>query len=131
MFDKVVEWLEDADEEAYSDRDVRTAVAALYYHMISVDGHVSLREIDRFLTILKEQFALSDDQARELTRRGVQQEGESAGLFPFTAILNREFDDAKRRNVLRHLHELADSDGARDPLERDLLQHIQTMLKLD
>ncbi len=45
MFDQIIEWLEDAshgEKHGYSARDVQTAVAALYYHMISVDGIVKL-----------------------------------------------------------------------------------------
>ena len=133
MFDQIVEWLEDAahgDTRAYSARDIRTAVAALYYHMIAVDGSVTLQEIERFTTVLQEQFKLDDEKVHELMQRGAMKDTQSPGLFPFTSILNREFSEPKRREVFERLKELADSDGHRHPLEMQLLDHLKQLLKL-
>ena len=134
MFDQIIEWLEDAshgEKHGYSARDVQTAVAALYYHMISVDGVVRLKELERFTNVLQEQFELDDEQVHSLMRRGAKKDSESPGLFPFTTILNREFSEEKRREVVEKLGELAESDGHRHPLELELLSHIRQLLKLE
>ena len=122
MFDKVVSWLEDDHgREGHSDRDIRIAVAALYYHMISIDGVVSLKELEVVTNALQEQFSLTDDQVHELVERGAKQDRDSPGLFPFAVILNREFSEEQRREVLRHLKTLARADGSNDPLESEML----------
>ena len=134
MFDKVVEWLEEAaDGEAggYSDLDVRTAVAALYYHMIEVDGVVTLDEMTRFSNILQSQFDLPEEKVRELVARGADNDRNSPGLFPFTVILNHEFSKEKRAEIVDRLAELADSDGHRAGVEIELIDHIRQLLKLD
>ena len=134
MFDKVVDWLEDTSQgsdQGYADRDVRAAVAAIYYHMITLDGIVSLGEMQRFTSILKRQFRLSEEKVHELVKRGVDWEKNSPGLFPFTVILNHEMSDKKRRLVLKRLAERADSDGHRSSIEVELLDHIRQLLKLD
>ncbi len=133
MFDQIIERLEDAshgDAHGFSDQDVQTAVAALYYHMISIDGVVSLREIERFTNALREQFGLDDDAVHELMKRGARNDEQSPGLFPFAVILNHEFSEAKRREVLERLTVLADADGHRHVLERELIDHICQLLKL-
>ena len=132
MFDKVVSWLEgDEDQEGLSDRDIRSAVAALYYHMISIDGVVSLKELEVVINALKDQFQLTDEQVHELVERGAKKDRESPGLCPFTVILNREFSVSQRREVLRRLNELAHADGDDHPLEAEMLNHVETLLRLD
>ena len=50
MFDRVMAWLEAKDAQAlpFADNDVRVAVAALWYHMIAVDGVVTQDERNQF-----------------------------------------------------------------------------------
>lgn len=134
MFDKVISWLEDGAHSEISDydpRDVRTAVAALYYHMIAEDGVVTDDELSTLQTTLMEQFSITDEQADRLTERAARHDEQSAGLFPFTSIVNHNFSIQKRQEVYDRLCELAKADGHLHPLELDLLQHIKTMLKLD
>jgi uncharacterized tellurite resistance protein B-like protein len=133
MFDRVIAWLEEGvtgELDGFDERDVRTAVAALYYHMIAVDGVVSPSEIKRFTEVLQDQFGLSDEQVRELMRTGRDNDNESPGLFPFTAIINHSFSEEKRRRVVERLSDLADIDGIVHPLESEMLAHVRLLLKL-
>lgn len=130
MFDQIIEWLEKGGDAEYADRDVRTAVAAIYYHMMAVDGAVRLREIEAFTRILAVEFDLDDDQIHDLLHRGAESDQESPSLFPFATIINRSLDEDKRKAVLVNLADLADSDGFRHPLETDLLTHLADLLKV-
>lgn len=131
MFDRVIDWLENGGPDGhYSDRDVRTAVAALFYHMVSVDGQVSPKETDALIAALASQFDLSHDQVHELMHRGERQDRDAGALFPFTAIINHELSEAQRIDVIDCLRDLADADGIRHPLENDLLQHLKQLLKV-
>ncbi|PCH46108.1 MAG: hypothetical protein COC23_04780 [Hyphomicrobiales bacterium] len=133
MFDKVIKWLEhgaDGEISDYDPRDVRTAVAALYYHMIAEDGVVTEDELSTLHATLMEQFCLSDDRADRLTERAARHDAQAAGLFSFTAIVNHNFSIKKRQEVYDRLSDLAYADGHLHPLELDLLQHIKVLLKL-
>lgn len=130
MFDQVIQWLETGEGGNYPSRDVRTAVAAICYHMMAVDGAVTLKEIEKFTTVLGEQFDLDDNQIHDLMHRGAKSDASSPSLFPFTSIINSSFNLEKRRLVMHHLAELADSDGIRHPLETELLDHLSVLLKI-
>ena len=127
MFDKVMDWLEEGGEVNASD-DVQVAVAALYYHMITVDGEMLRSEVDAFAHLLKNRFNLDDDQLEALSVKGIEANSESAGLFPFTVILKRDLDRDQHQQVLAALRQLADADGSRHELETRMIDDIAELL---
>ncbi len=133
MFQRVMDWLEaepEGQEEGFDDFDVRLSIAALFYHMIAVDGKVTTEETDRLDKLLKRRFNLNKEQLAQLELAGEQADRSSAGLFPFTVILNRELNERQRKQVLEQLMQLAEADGHVDLLELDLLEHVKILLKL-
>jgi len=125
MFDKVMSWLE---SDAEGQEDVQTAVAALYYHMIVVDGQMVRIEVDQFAHLLKTRFDLDDDQLEALSVKGIEASNMSPGLFPFTVILNRDLDRDQQGQVLEALRQLADADGNRHELETRMIDDIAELL---
>ena len=125
MFDKVMSWLE---SDAEGQEDVQTAVAALYYHMIAVDGQMMRSEVDQFVHLLKTRFDLDDDQLEALSVKGIEASNQSPGLFPFTVILKRDLDRDQQQHVLEALRQLADADGTRHELETRMINDITELL---
>ena len=135
MFDRIIAALEDDGinraNGTYEKQDIVAAVAALYFHMIAADGVVTMDEIAHFRQLLHEQFDLSQDELDQVVTQGAQEQRDSPGLFPFTAILNRELDGQEKANILLKLQELANADGTLDPLEAEMLAHVSRLLRLD
>ena len=109
----------------------RSASPLCFNHMIAIDGVVTMDELERLRALLRQRYQLDDTQLAALTREGKDSDEDSAGLFPFTVILNREMDLAERQNVLDQLTTLAMADGELHVLERDMLDHVRTLLKLE
>ena len=65
----------------------QVCVAALFYHMIAIDGVVTMDELERLRALLRQRYQLDDTQLAALTREGKDSDEDSAGLFPFTVIL--------------------------------------------
>ena len=133
MFDRVISWLESPPESNgrhFEDQDIHVAVAALFYHMIAVDGEVTEHEFGRLKNLLKERFGLNDEQLRQLSDEGQSVDEESAGLFPFAIILNREYSEDQRRDILERLKTLAEADGVIHPLEAAMIDQMRLLLKL-
>lgn len=87
-----MDWLADEPlrhEQGFDDHEIRVCIAALFYHMIAVDGEVTTAERQQLREILSQRYQLSDNQLAALEREGEESDKESAGLFPFTVILNR------------------------------------------
>ena len=134
MFDRIVAMLEgdgSSNAPSYSDQDVRTAVAALYYHIISADGVITPKEMNQFSETIRAQFNVSEDDLKLIMSSGAVQGRESPGVFPFTAVLNTHFDRDARKQIFDNLVDLAESDGRVDRTERNVLDHIATLLHLD
>ncbi|MEM8749618.1 MAG: TerB family tellurite resistance protein [Pseudomonadota bacterium] len=133
MFERVIALLANGETEGpdgYSSKDVAAAVCALYFHMIQADGVVKPVEIDQFRKSLQDRFELSDDELNATIEEGVTEDQNSPGLFPFTAILNRELTEVQKSEVLEQLENLARLDGEVHPLETDMLEHVRRLLKL-
>ena len=133
MFERVMDWLEaepDGVSEGFEMHDIQVAVAALFYHMIAIDGVVKPEEARRLKELLKRRFKLESEQIAALAVEGEASDKHSAGLFPFTVILNRELDEKQRKRVFKQLENLAMADGTLHPLEEDMLAHVRNLLKL-
>lgn len=130
MFGRVLSVL-GVSGEGYTSKDVASAVAALYFHMISADGVIKSEEMDEFNKVLADQFDLSEKELRQIVEKGMREDQSSPGIFPFTVILNRELDSEHRQTIVGRLEQLAKVDGEFHPLEQDLLDHIGRLLNVD
>lgn len=133
MFQRVMDWLADAPdahEPGFGDHDIRVCVAALFYHMVAVDGVVTEQEKADLEQLLSQRYQLNTSQIQTLAREGEQSDRESAGLFPFTVILNRQMEKHERQLVFDQLQQLAMADGELHELEQSMLNHVAVLLKL-
>ena len=136
MFDRVMDWLETATGEpagkghGFGDHDIQVCVAALFYHMVAIDGVITVEERQQFLDLLSQRYSLNDPQLAQLALDGEETDRQSAGLFPFTVILNRQLDRIQRQQAFDQLQQLARADGVVDELEQGMLDHVKVLLKL-
>ncbi|MDD9909591.1 MAG: TerB family tellurite resistance protein [Ahrensia sp.] len=128
MFEKVMSWLQSSDRD-HTDEDVKVAVAALYYHMMVVDGLLLRSEVEKYEELLTSRFNLSEAQLEALSRQAIDAESGSVSLFPFTVILKRDLDAEQQRQVLHALQELADADGVRHEAEMHMIDDVADLLE--
>ena len=134
MFNRVVEWLEAEPGEgahSFGAMDVRIATAALFHHIIASDGAMTYMERFWLEGVLRNQFGLDERECELLMEVAGSSDDASPGLYPFTAILNRELAEAERRAVMAKLMELAFADGRVGATEAAELERIRALLKLD
>ena len=133
MFDRVMDWLAAepvGHEQGFDTHDIQVCVAALFYHMVAVDGEVTSGERDQLRQLLSQRYQLNDVQLAKLALEGEESDRESAGLFPFTVILNRQMNQVQRQQVFDQLAQLAMADVKVDDLEQSMLDHMRVLLKL-
>lgn len=136
MFDRVMDWLETAKTEplgqskGFGDHDIQVCVAALFYHMVAIDGVVTDEERLQLCQILQDRYQLDEAQLAQLALDGEVSDRQSAGLFPFAVILNRQMDRIQRQQVFEQLEQLARADGVVHDLEQGMLDHVKVLLKL-
>ena len=133
MFDRVMDWLAAEPEnhdEGFADHDIQVCVAALFYHMIAVDGEVTQSERQGLRRLLSNRYRLDETQLSMLEAEGAETDLQSAGLFPFTVILNRQLGVDERLVIYQQLQQLARADGELHELEKQMLDHMKVLLKL-
>jgi uncharacterized tellurite resistance protein B-like protein len=133
MFDRVIQYLESlstGEARGFADEDRNLAVAALFYHMIAVDGIVKPIEKIRFHSLLEEKFGLSEERLASFSEMASEADLRSSGLFPFTSIINYECTMAEKIEIVEQLKLLAKSDGECHPLEAQLIINVAELLKL-
>lgn len=133
MFGTVVKFLEDlASGEAMNfERDDRNlAIAALLYHMVTIDGVVKPSEIQRFRQILSDRFGLRASRLDGLIDKARLEDREFSGLFPLTSIINHECSDAQKAGIVDQMMQLAVADGELKEAEAHLLRSVSQLLKI-
>lgn len=117
--------------KAFDVDDPRLAVAALMFHVISVDGRVTPHEVSCWEEELARRFSLSIADARALAEAGRAAELETADPASFTGRLQRNLDRAERLDVVRALWGLVLTDGAVQEFEDAAVWRIAELLGID
>lgn len=126
MFDRFTSFIAELTGNAEQDRsfdetDHRLAAAALLVHAIAIDGVVDDSEKDTLRNLLKHQFDLSDEEARELARQAREMDREAVDLYSFTSVLTRNLDQDGRQKVIEMLWEIVYADGEVHEFEDNLI----------
>lgn len=110
--------------------DVRLAVCALFLEMASVDEEFSDEEREQILTILKEEFDLSEEYINELVEAAEEQRRSTLDLWKFTAMINRNFDVEEKIRVVELLWRIVYADGKLNKHEDYLVHKISRLFNL-
>ena len=110
--------------------DVRLAACALFLEMAKVDEEFSVDERDMILTILKDEYHLSDEHATALTDEAEKQRKKSVDLWHFTNLINQNFSREEKIRVVELLWKIVYVDGKLDKHEDYLVHTMANMLNL-
>ena len=76
--------------------EARLAAAALLFHVTAIDGVVDEDERTRLRTLLKDRFALGDDDLDDLMAAAETADKEAVDLYGFTSVLKQRLDIGER-----------------------------------
>lgn len=107
------------------------AVAVLLLEAMYVDHRASEREHAAVSRLLREQFGLPDETARELVAIADERYAEILDDWEFAEAVRAGFNLAERQEVLTMLWEVAYADGNLVVLEDRLLRRLAQQLELD
>lgn len=124
--------MEESPEESrdVQPHDVRLAACALFLEMAKIDDEFSMNEREMILSILKEEYALSDAHASTLAEEAEKQRKESVDLWHFTNLINQHFSREEKIRVVELLWKIIYVDGKLDKHEDYLVHTMANMLNL-
>ncbi len=110
--------------------DTRIATCALFLEMAGADGQFSDDERERIVSILKERFALSDEDAAGLTREAQRRLDGSLDIWEFTNRINENYSIPEKLDILRLVWRVVFADGALDAHEEYVVRKVAKLLRL-
>jgi uncharacterized tellurite resistance protein B-like protein len=114
-----------ADEEA-----LRIATCAILLEMARIDGEFSETEREAILSIFREQYGLSDEDAEALVAAAGQELGESLDLWNFTNTINEQYSMEEKIRIVELVWRVAYSDSRLDKHEDYLVHKLAKLLRL-
>ena len=111
-------------------RDIQTATCALFLEMARTDGEFSESEKDRVLSILKNDYELSEEDAIALIEETNLELEQSIDLWQFTRRINQSYSYEEKIRVIQMLWKIVYADGTLDEHERYLVRKLSKLLRL-
>ena len=122
---------EDATAQASdTGHDIRIATCALFLEMAGVDGEFSDEERHHIVSILKEKYHLSDEHAAQLMETAQHELDESIDLWHFTHLINQNYTDEEKVQIVEMVWRLVYVDGRLDKHEDSLMHKLSKLLDL-
>jgi len=118
------------EQERASNSDLRVAACALLLEMSLIDGKFSESEMERVLSILQQEYGLSDEEAVFLARRSKEELDESIDLWEFTNAINQNYSVDEKLRLTEKIWEIAYADGKLDQHEDYLVHKLANLLRL-
>ena len=128
FFDEFIAGSATSDE--ISEQQLHIATAALLIEMMHMDNKVLAEEYDRVISMVRNSFSLSAEQAAELIALAEQQLKEATDYFQFTSLINKNLSLEKKIKLIQCLWEVAFSDGHLDEYEDYLVRKVSVLLDI-
>jgi len=111
----------DEKSDAEDIDDTRLAAAALLVHASTIDGYVEEAETERLQHVLKDRYALSDEQMHELIVAAERSERDAVDIYSFTSKLKKALSEEDRLQIIEMMWEIAFADGEIHGYEENLI----------
>jgi uncharacterized tellurite resistance protein B-like protein len=120
--------LHQAPDRRPREHDLQIAAAALLFEISRSDERTNSEERDKIAALVQRQFQLSDDEAGVLLDLAEQEAHESTSLHGFVTLINSDWTEQQRLELVEHMWQIAYLDDQLDDHEVHLMRKIQRLL---
>ncbi|MGC9337849.1 MAG: TerB family tellurite resistance protein [Candidatus Cloacimonadia bacterium] len=121
---------EQEQSEERVERRIQIAACVLLVELAGSDEEFTDEERERIIEILKEQFDLSDEEVRELIDTAQQARKESVDLWQFTNLINQNFSEKEKIDIVENAWRVVYADGKLSHHEDYVIHKISNLLRL-
>lgn len=111
-------------------RDVLIATCAILIEMANIDGEFSPEEREIIISTLKNDYHLSEEHAKEITRISQEKLDQSLDLWKFTNLINQNYNSEEKIRIIELVWRIIYSDGTLDRHEDYLIHKLAGLLNL-
>ena len=107
---------------------LQIATVALFLEMMYMDDKVEPAEQEIILSLIHQNFSLTDEQTTSLVELAEQQRKQATDYFQFTSLINKEYSLEQKIRLIESLWKIAFIDGVLDMNEEYLVRKIADLL---
>ena len=114
------------------ENEERTRIAAcvLLLETAHADNECTTEEISHVMDVMKNDFALSKEQAEELLELASLERSQAVDLWQFTNLINQEFDRQEKMWLMEAVWRIIHADGQLEKHEDYFAHKLATLLRL-
>ena len=107
---------------------LQLATAALLIEVSRADFNIDNREQSFVVGLLKQQFELTEDELDTLVELGQQEAEQATSLYQFTRLINDNFSEQQKSQLILNLWQVALADDYRDKHEDHLIRKVADLI---
>ncbi|MFT6300299.1 MAG: putative tellurite resistance protein B-like protein [Saprospiraceae bacterium] len=104
------------------------AAASLMVEVMVIDRQISDEEVHTVKKILERQFDIQEDEIEQLLKLAKEEVSEATSLYQFTRLINDQFDQQKKNDLMGNLWRVAFADEVLDKHEEALIRRIADLI---
>lgn len=104
------------------------ACAALLIEVINSDHKLEEQETQAFLSVLKNNLNIPDEDIDELVGLAENQAKEATSLYEFTRLINNDYDYTQKVGLIENMWRIAFSDNNLDKYEDHLIRKVSDLI---
>jgi uncharacterized tellurite resistance protein B-like protein len=113
-----------------SGHDTTVATCALLVEIAQIDGTFTQEEMETVISILKEKYGLSRENADALIAEAEKQLEESVDLWQFAKLINENYSNEEKMEIIETLWQVVYVDGKMDQYEHYLMNKLKHLLRV-
>ena len=135
MFDVVKHFFSKAEKRGdetvrKTDHDILVATCALLVEIARIDKTFTEDEMATILSILKDKYGLSREHADALIAEAERQLEESVDLWQFARLINENYANEEKMEIIETLWRIVYVDGKMDQYEQYLMNKMKNLLRI-
>lgn len=120
--------LHQSPDQRPREHDLQIAAAALLFEISRSDERTKAEERDEIAALVTRQFALTESEAAVLLDLAEQEAHDSTSLHGFVTLINSDWTEEQRIQLVEHMWQIAYLDDQLDDHEVHLMRKIQRLL---
>ncbi len=111
-----------------NEKALHLATATLLFEMAQMDDVIDTREREAIQSLLADKFSLDSNMAEELLELAADKARQAISMQEFTRLLNENFSQKEKQQMVKMLWEVALSDGVIDKYEDLFVRQMADLL---
>lgn len=110
--------------------DIHVATCALFVEIARIDGTFTQEEMETVISILKKKYGLSLEHTDALIAEAEKQLEESVDLWQFARLINENYSNEEKMEIIETLWRIVYVDGKMDQYEHYLMNKLKNLLRV-